>query len=94
MVVLKSLDKTKILNISPCRTIGFLDTAPKTPLLMNNVFYLPNVARLCEHEVDTPKTADPFALVVLTRRYVHPGFLFLEGVVFGLTSMGLKKTSY
>ncbi len=70
MVVLKSLDKTKISNISPCRTIGFLDTTLKTSLLMNNVFYLPNVARLRKYEVDTPETAGHFVLVVLARRYV------------------------
>ncbi len=49
VVVLKSSDKTKILNISPCRTIWFLDEALSTPLLMNNVFYPPNVAKFCEH---------------------------------------------
>ncbi len=92
MVVLKSFDT--ILKISPCRKIGFLDTTLKTPLLIINVFYLPNVARLRKHEFDTPKTAGHFVLVILARRYVHPGCLFLEGVVFGLTSMGLKKTSY
>ncbi len=61
---------------------------------MNNVFYLPNIARLCEHEVDTRKTAGSFVLVVLAVRYVHQGCLLLQVVVFGLPSMGFNKKSY